>query len=114
MEPTRALPVLERNREPTMSAESATIASPPLGRISAVPLWMRLLLWIVAVPLSFFVVFGIARAFGWFTTNQLSDVFLANDAGRFWPVVRLLPFVALLTAFVVHGGVLLIARRRVH
>ncbi len=73
---------------------------------------MRLLLWIVAVPLSFLLVFLVARAFGVFTTNQLSDVFLANNTGRFWPVARLLPFVALVTAALVQGGVYLLARLR--
>ena len=73
---------------------------------------MRLLLWFVAVPLGFLVVFLIARAFGLFTTNQLSDVFLANDTSRFWPVARLLPFVALATAAFVQGGVYLLARLR--
>jgi hypothetical protein len=81
-------------------------------RLASVPWWMRLLLWIVAVPLSFLLVFLVARGFGMFTTNQLSDVFLANNSGRFWPVARLLPFVALLTAALVQGGVYLLARWR--
>jgi len=74
--------------------------------------WMRLLLWFVAVPLGFLLVFLVARAFGFFTTNQLSDLFLANDTARFWPVARLLPFVALVTALLVTLGVYLIARLR--
>jgi hypothetical protein len=73
---------------------------------------MRLLLWIVAVPLSFLLVFLIARGLSVFTTNQLSDVFLANDNARFWPVARLLPFVALLTATFVQAGVYFLARLR--
>jgi hypothetical protein len=77
-----------------------------------VPWWMRFLLWIVAVPLSFVLVFVIARALSFFTSNQLSDLFLANDTARFWPVARLLPFVALLTASLVQGGVFVLARLR--
>jgi hypothetical protein len=73
---------------------------------------MRLLLWIVAVPLSFLLVFLVARALSLFTTNQLSDLFLANNTGRFWPVARLLPFVALVTAALVQGGVYGLARVR--
>jgi hypothetical protein len=103
------MPVIEQHRDRPRVEPSPL----PQVRPGTVPVWMRLLLWIVAVPLSFFVVFGIARSFGWFTTNELSDVFLANNTGRFWPVVRLLPFVALMTALLVHGGVLLLARRRV-
>jgi hypothetical protein len=106
---TRALPVVEQSERPR--------AVPPRPLASAasfatVPLWMRFVLWVVAVPLSFLIVFAIARATGMFTSNQLSDVFLANDAGRFWPVIRLLPFVAFVTAGLVHGGVYALARRR--
>jgi len=73
---------------------------------------MRLLLWFVAVPLGFLFVFLTARAFSLFTTNQLSDLFLANDTARFWPVARLLPFVALVTAILVQAGVYGLARLR--
>jgi hypothetical protein len=73
---------------------------------------MRLLLWFIAVPLGFLLVFLVARAFNLFTSNQLSDLFLANDTSRFWPVARLLPFVALLTASLVQGGVFVLARLR--
>ncbi len=84
----------------------------PTPTFAPVPLWMRFVLWVVAVPLSFFIMFLVARATGLFTSSQLSDVFLANDAARFWPVIRMLPFVALLTAGLVHGGVYVIARQR--
>ena len=84
----------------------------PAPHLAQVPWWMRLLLWIVAVPLSFLLVFLIARALSLFTTNQLSDLFLANNTGRFWPVARLLPFVALVTAALVQGGVYGLARLR--
>ncbi len=81
-------------------------------RLGPVSWWMRLLLWFIAVPLAFMLVFLVARAFGLFTTNQLSDLFLANDTARFWPVARLLPFVALVTALLVTLGVYLLARLR--
>jgi hypothetical protein len=84
----------------------------PVARLGSVPWWMRFLLWIVAIPLGFLVVFLVARAFSVFTTNQLSDVFLANNTSRFWPVARLLPFVALVTAAFVQGGVYGLARVR--
>ena len=76
------------------------------------PWWMRLLVWIVAVPVGFLFVFLVARAFGLFTSNDLSDLFLANNTGRFWPAARLLPFVALVTALIVQFGVYLLARLR--
>jgi hypothetical protein len=82
------------------------------ARLGRVPWWMRFILWLIAVPLGFIVVFSIARAFNLFTSNQLSDLFLANNPGRFWPAARLLPFVALVTAGFVQVGVYLLARWR--
>jgi hypothetical protein len=107
-ERTRAMPVVTRNEEPPGTAA-------PNGARDAdgapVRWWMQLLLWIVAVPFAFVAVFLGARAVGVFSSDQLSDVFLANGAARFWPVVRLLPVVALLTAGIVQGGVLLLSKR---
>jgi hypothetical protein len=97
---------------------AATPVRPPggNGRVPSpaapgVPLWTRGLLWLVAVPLGFVLVFGFARAIGVLNTNQLEDLFLESGWGRFWPVARLLPFVALLTATIVHFSVYGLARR---
>jgi len=111
---TAVMPVVETNPRPEPVAPAPPAARPlddrkPLGKV---PVWMRFLLWIVAVPLGFIIVFVVARAFGVFTSSQLSDVFLANDADRFWPVARVLPFVALVTALIVQAGVYAIARLR--
>ena len=103
---------------PPVAAESARSNADPLPvlargtSIGSVPIWARLALWLLAVPISFFVVFAFARGVGLFTSDQQSDVFLAQSISRFWPVIRLLPFVALLTAALVHGGVYALARWR--
>jgi hypothetical protein len=82
------------------------------AQAGVVPFWMRLLIWIVAVPVSFIVVFGLARALGFLSQSQLEDVFLETGWNRFWPVARLLPFTALLTAGIVQFAVLYISRWR--
>jgi hypothetical protein len=105
---TRAVPEVDKRDFGSLPRPSRR----PVARLGRVPWWMRFLLWVVAVPLSFLLVFLVARTFSVFTTNQLSDLFLANNVGRFWPVARLLPFVALVTASLVHGGVYLLARMR--
>jgi len=105
---TRAIPQVDGEALGALSRSSHR----PVARLGPVPWWMRLLLWFIAVPLAFLLVFLVARAFSLFTTNQLSDLFLANDNSRFWPVARLLPFVALVTATFVQAGVYLIARLR--
>lgn len=83
---------------------------PPAPAPRTVPWWMRLILWIIAVPIGFYVVFLVARAVGLFSKSQFEDVFLANGWGRFWPLARLLPVVALAIAGIVQGGVVLLGR----
>jgi len=73
---------------------------------------IRFLLWFVAVPVAFLVVFSLARAVGLLTTNEVTDVALASGWSRFWPIVRMLPFVALGAAGIVQGGVYGIAQLR--
>jgi hypothetical protein len=111
-EATRAVPVAPPPPAAEPPAPTPSRAPAPPGRRADVPWWMRLLLWIVAVPVSFLIVFSIARMSGVFTHDQLTDVFLASGRSRFWPLARVLPFVAVLTALIVQGGVVLLGRRR--
>ena len=121
----RVLKVPEQFRtqtRPADASESATAKPGSNGKVGtrrleraiagAVPFWIRLLLWLVAVPLSFAIVFGLAQALGLLTSSQLGDVFLETGWDRFWPVARLLPFVALVCASIVHFSVLWISRWR--
>jgi hypothetical protein len=105
---TPAAPVAPTPVPPAPAPPTPTTFEPPHPS-ATVPRSVRLLLWLVAVPLGFVLVFGAARAFGFFTSTQMQDVFLAD---MFWPVIRLLPFVALVTATIVHVGVLVLGRRR--
>jgi hypothetical protein len=105
---TRAIPAVDEQALGALSPRSRR----PVARLGHVPWWMRLFLWIIAVPVGFLLVFVVARAFKVFSNNDLSDLFLANGTSRFWPVARLLPFVALVTATFVQVGVYLLARLR--
>jgi hypothetical protein len=109
--PTRTVSELDKNAFNALSRDAKRFGRTG-ARMGSVPWWMRFVLWLIAVPLGFIVVFGAARAFNLFTTNQLSDLFLANNAGRFWPAARLLPFVALVAAAFVQAGVYVLARWR--
>ena len=90
---------------PNGSAPKPTIRQ-QRAMAGAVPLLWRLVAWLIALPLSFVVVFLFARAICVLSTSQLEDVFFEAGWDRFWPVARLLPFVALLTAALVHFSVL--------
>jgi hypothetical protein len=102
------MPELDNDALRSLSHDSKRIGRGGV-RLGTVPWWMRFILWVIGIPLGFIVVFAAARAFSLFTSNQLSDLFLANNAGRFWPAARLLPFVALVTAGFVQGGVYVLA-----
>jgi hypothetical protein len=82
------------------------------AQAGVVPFPIRLAIWIVAVPLGFLIVFGFARVFGVLSSTQLEDVFLETGWDRFWPVARLLPFVALVTASIVHFTILYLSKWR--
>jgi TRAP-type C4-dicarboxylate transport system permease small subunit len=94
---------------------AAPVAAEPRTRPTRDPIpprWVRFLLWIVAIPVAFIVVLVFARAAGMLTTNEISDVALAQGWSRFWPIARLIPFVALAAAGLVQGGALLLTRMR--
>jgi len=78
----------------------------------AVPVAWRLIAWLIALPLAFLLVFGFAQMIDVLSGNQLEDVFLESGWDRFWPVARLLPFVALVTAGLVQSSVLAMSRLR--
>ena len=100
--PETPAPEPVRERRPAPAAPAAPVP----------PAWVRFLLWLVAVPIAFLMVFGIARAAGFLTTSDITDVALAEGWRRFMPIVRLLPFVAIVTALIVTGGVYGLARMR--
>ena len=106
---TRVMPAVE-----PMPATAPAVAEPRTrpARDPIPPRWVRFLLWVVAIPLAFIVVLEFARAAGMLTTNEISDVALAEGWGRFWPIARLIPFVALAAAGLVQGGAFLLTRMR--
>ncbi len=76
------------------------------------PLWLRVILWIVAIPFGALVVFGVAEAIGALSGRQLLATFLETGVARFGAVARLLPFWALVSAAFVHFALLALARFR--
>jgi len=102
---------------PVAPSEPIARGAAPRARASSVldpvpPRWMRFLLWFVAVPLAFVIVFGLAKLFGVLTLNQYENVALDVGWSRFMPIARLMPFVALVTAGLVQGGVYGLTRWR--
>jgi hypothetical protein len=111
--PVSPPPVVVTEPPPVVVTEPppAAAAGKP-ARDSIPPRWVRFLLWFVAVPLAFAVVLPLARGFGMLTSNQIQDLALAEGWGRFWPIVRLLPFIAFAVAVFVQGGTYGIAKLR--
>jgi hypothetical protein len=110
---TRVMPVASPAPTPPVVASSPADVPPGKApRASIPPVWVRFLLWIVAIPLAFLVVFAFARGLGMLTSNEIQDLALAEGWGRFWPVARLIPFIAFAAALFVQGGTYGIARLR--
>ena len=95
------------------SGDQAVPEAAPARR-GAVPLalWLRLAIWVIAVPLGALLVFGVAQALGLLTSRQLLDTFLESGNDRFGAVARLIPFWAVVSAALVHFAVLGLTRRR--
>jgi hypothetical protein len=111
---TRVLPVAAPAPPPpvVVTAPPALPADGKPARDPVPPRGVRFLLWFVAVPLAFAVVLPLARGFGMLTSNQIQDLALAEGWGRFWPIARLLPFIAFAAAVFVQGGTFGIAKLR--
>jgi uncharacterized membrane protein YgcG len=82
----------------------------PSASLPELPRVVRFLIWIVALPLAFVVTYLLTRLFGLLTQRQLEDTFLRSGWDRFWPITRVLPVWALVTALLVHFGNIGIAR----
>lgn len=113
---TRVIPVSSLPPEPAGPTSRPERAAPkrrhtrPFEPVP--PRSLRFALWVVAVPLGFVIVIALARMIGVLTTTQIEDVALDEGWARFVPIARLLPFIALVTAGIVHGSVYGIARLR--
>ncbi|MCU1426984.1 MAG: hypothetical protein JWL83_984 [Actinomycetia bacterium] len=112
--PTELLPTAE---EPPPPAHFPPRRVPemraPASSLPILPRLVRIGIWFVAMPLAFIIVFGFARTFHVFTQRQMENTFLQSGWGRFWPIMRLLPFWALGTTLLVHFSNIGIARWRI-
>jgi hypothetical protein len=79
-------------------------AAPVRAELLRPPLILRLVLWVIALPVGSLLVFGVASWLGKLTRLQLENTFVLTGWGRFLPIARLLPFCALATALIVQLG----------
>lgn len=68
---------------------------------ATLPLLIRLLAWVLAVPVGLLIVGLPARMGGYLTSQQLLDVIVKRDLGRFVPLVVVVVLWALATALLV-------------
>jgi hypothetical protein len=85
-------------------------ASPPL------PVVIRILIWVIALPLGLALVGIPARKAGYLTSQKLLDVVIKHNLDRFFPLAVIVVVWALVTAIIVHllaeGGRAWMAHRR--
>jgi len=97
-------------------------ASPPAGRRDereprdALPLAVRVVAWVLALPLGLAIVGIPARQLGYLSSQKLLDVIVKRGIDRFVPVLVIVALWALATAVLVtifvEGGRRLMLRRR--
>jgi hypothetical protein len=103
---------------PSRSARGATGSggAPRDDRRDALPLWMRILIWVIALPVALAIVGIPARQLGYLTSQKLLDVIVKTDLSRFVPILVIIVLWALVTAVLVtasiEGGHRLLQRRR--
>jgi len=100
------------------------VVPPPASRAAsgapepraALPLPVRILAWVVAIPIGLAVVGIPARKLGYLTSQKLLDVFVKHTLARFVPLAVIVVLWALATAILVElfveGGRWLMLRRR--
>jgi hypothetical protein len=101
-------------RRRTAPVAAGSEASAP-RRVRA-PWWLRIVAWLVAVPLGLVLVGIPARTLGYLDSQKLLDVVIGDDTGRYLPLVVIVLLWALVTALlvqlIVEGGGWLLQRRR--
>ena len=82
----------------------------------ALPLWLRIGAWILALPLGLLIVGIPARQLDYLSSQKLLDVIVKRDLGRFLPIVVVIALWALVSALLVtlfvEGGRRFMLRRR--
>ena len=92
--PPPAIPKDGGGRSRRRGADAST------GR-EALPLWLRITVWVIALPLGLLVVGLPARQLGYLTSQKLLDVIVKRDLGRFVPIIVVVALWALVTAVLV-------------
>ena len=94
----------------------AARAARGVGGREALPLPLRILAWLVALPLGLAIVGIPARKAGYLSSQKLLDVIVKSDMSRFVPIVVIIILWALVSAALVtlfvEGGRRVMARRR--
>ena len=94
----------------------ADAAPGPAPRRARAPWWLRVVAWVVAVPLGLALVGIPARKLGYLDSQKLLDVLIGKSTDRYVPLVVIVPLWALVTALlvqlIVEGGGWALRRRR--
>lgn len=83
---------------------------PRVGRRSPVPLLVRALVWVVAIPVGLLPIVVGGRATGLLTMERAVDLFVGVGWGRFLPPLLVIPVWAAFSATVAHVAIEALAR----
>jgi hypothetical protein len=98
------------------SGQAGAPARDDRGGREALPLWLRISAWVLALPLGLLIVGVPARQLDYLSSQKLLDVIVKRDLGRFLPIVVIIALWALVSALLVtlfvEGGRRWMLRRR--
>jgi len=108
-------PVNNRSPQKVQAPPVAATVATPAGPRSR-PWWLRILAWVIALPLALIIVGIPARAAGYLTSQKLLDVIIKRDLSRFFPVLLIILLwtiaTVILVTLIVEIGSVLLAKRR--
>jgi hypothetical protein len=98
-----------------VAAADAPSADTTPRRRARAPWWLRIVAWLIAVPVGLALVGIPARRLGYLDSQKLLDVLIGEDTDRYLPLVVIVLLWALVTAIlvqvIVEGGAWLLRRR---
>jgi hypothetical protein len=116
--PKSRAPVVTRPVESATDARAARTgaAREQVVAVDRPPWWLRIIAWLIAIPLGLALVAYPARKLGYLSSQRLLDVLIGEGVNRYVPLVVIVLLWALMTALLVQciaeGGGWLLRRRR--
>lgn len=104
-------PAPEPRQRPSAPDPDRSVPGPDGGG-RRIPVIVQILIWILALGIGFAITYYGALQFGFLTRKEVRGIALHTDFARYWPLLRLVPVWAMISALLVQASVVALGRRR--